>query len=62
VNTLIGQAEIADTYRVSTAAVTNWRERHPDFPAPVYSYGRTAVWLRNDIHEWAKRHGKGAER
>lgn len=35
-------------------AVSTYRTRYSDFPAPVVERGRCMLWLRADIEEWKK--------
>ena len=42
---------------VSTRTVRNWR-KHPDFPAPVASYGRTSrpLYCSREVMAWVERY------
>lgn len=43
------------------SAVTTYRKRYPDFPAPVRTSdgGRCLLWLRQDVERWARQKGRG---
>ena len=64
VDNLLGAQEIADLLGVDRSAVHKWRERHPDFPAPVARLGGVSkrqaflVWNRPDIEAWARKTGR----
>ena len=66
---LVGPAEVAERAGVSRSAVTQWRRRHADFPAPVavLGAGRQApkgdaagmpVWTWGAIHAWLAATGR----
>ena len=49
--------------------VWTYRNRHPDFPAPVLDLnrgrstgGRAILWLRKDILTWAQKHPRRSAR
>ena len=50
VGTTISQARVAMLAGVSRPAVTQWRKRHPDFPAPVNRDGDR--FLLDDVIGW----------
>ena len=50
---LVGVAEIADLFGVSSQAASNWRDRHADFPMPAASLKSGPVWELPDILAWA---------
>ncbi len=52
---LIGIAEIAKLGKVSVAAVSNWRSRHQDFPAPAIELQSGPVFDRMQIVDWLNR-------
>jgi chromosome partitioning protein len=52
---LVGVAEIAQMGRVSRQAVSNWRQRHEDFPQPVQTLQSGPVWRREDVEMWISR-------
>lgn len=56
---LVTSAEIAKLANVTRAAVSNWRKRYPDFPAPASGVGRTARFALTDVEAWLSRQGKG---
>jgi hypothetical protein len=56
---LVASAEIAKLANVTRAAVSNWRKRYPDFPAPASGVGRTARFALTDVEAWLSRQGKG---
>jgi hypothetical protein len=56
---LVSSAEIAKLANVTRAAVSNWRKRYPDFPAPASGVGRTARFAVKDVEAWLSRQGKG---
>ncbi|WP_194927081.1 N-6 DNA methylase [Catenulispora pinisilvae] len=43
---------------VSRPAVTNWRKRHDDFPAPVEENDTVALFRAADVFAWMDKHGK----
>ncbi|RAS59236.1 N-6 DNA methylase [Lentzea atacamensis] len=51
-------AEIAKLANVTRAAVSNWRKRYPDFPAPASGVGRTARFALADVEAWLNSQGK----
>ena len=60
---LVGVAEIARLFGVSSQAASSWRERHADFPSPAASLKSGPVWQYSDILAWAHKRGmavKGA--
>lgn len=36
-------------------AVSVYRDRYPDFPAPVIDHPRCKLWLRPDVERWRRR-------
>ena len=48
---------IASHFGVTPAAVSNWRARHADFPAPLDMPGVVGIplWLLEDVTAW---HGR----
>ncbi|WP_020421234.1 N-6 DNA methylase [Amycolatopsis sp. ATCC 39116] len=56
---LVTPAEIARLAKVTRAAVSNWRKRYEDFPAPVRGTGRTALFDLAEVRSWLDRHRKG---
>ncbi len=57
---LVGIAEIAKLARVSRQAVSNWRTRYDDFPAPRASLRGGPVFSRSEVLAWLAR-TKGVE-
>jgi SAM-dependent methyltransferase len=55
---LVTAAEIAKLANVTRAAVSNWRKRYPDFPAPASGVGRTARFALPEVEAWLSRQGK----
>lgn len=56
---LVRAADIAELAGVSRAAVTQWRKRHHDFPAPAASSsGRSPLFNRAEVEAWLTAHGK----
>jgi predicted DNA-binding transcriptional regulator AlpA len=51
-------AEIARLAGVTRAAVSNWRKRHADFPAPVGGGTRNALFALSEVHAWLDRQRK----
>jgi predicted DNA-binding transcriptional regulator AlpA len=39
-------------------AVSVYRGRYSDFPAPVVTKGHCMLWHRLDVERWAKAHGR----
>ena len=52
---LVGIAEIAKMFDVSSAAVTNWRTRSDDFPKPVVILKSGPVFKAEQIEKWNRR-------
>lgn len=57
---LVSAADIARLAGVTRAAVSNWRRRHPDFPAPVGGE-RNALFALPEVREWLDRQRKRDE-
>lgn len=53
-STLLALVDVADRAKVAPPVVSNWRNRHPDFPAPVavVARGRTPLWREEDVDGW----------
>lgn len=51
---LVGIAEIATYAKVTKQAVSNWRVRYDDFPAPFQSLQGGPVWKKEKIESWVK--------
>lgn len=54
-------ADIARIAGVRPSAVSNWRRRHKDFPAPVNSSGKSPRFDLAAVEEWLRQQGKTAE-
>lgn len=52
---LVGIAEIAKMFDVSSAAVTNWRSRFDDFPRPISILKSGPVFRAEQIKKWYRR-------
>jgi predicted DNA-binding transcriptional regulator AlpA len=56
---LIDSHGVAEILQLSSPrAVSTYRARHADFPAPAVDMGagRCLLWLRQDIEAWASAH------
>jgi hypothetical protein len=60
-NPLVSLADIAEMAGVSRPAVSNWRRRYPDFPAPEQETGATSLFRLADLKRWTGKHGKRLE-
>jgi hypothetical protein len=60
-DTLVTAVEIARIAKVTRAAVSNWRRRSPDFPAPAGGTDRNPLFALADVDAWLARHDKGTE-
>jgi chromosome partitioning protein len=49
---LVGISEIAEMANVTRAAVTNWRNRKPDFPKPVTELASGPIFEKEKIKQW----------
>lgn len=54
----ITAAEIARLAGVGRAAVSNWRKRHPDFPAPVGGTSASPEFDLIQVEQWLRAQGK----
>ncbi|SBT40657.1 N-6 DNA methylase [Micromonospora auratinigra] len=54
----ITAAEIARLAGVGRAAVSNWRKRHPDFPAPVGGSAASPEFDLIQVEQWLRDQGK----
>jgi SAM-dependent methyltransferase len=52
--------EIARLAGVGRAAVSNWRKRHDDFPAPVGGTTASPTFRLSDVEAWLRQQGKAA--
>ncbi|MFC3493562.1 N-6 DNA methylase [Glycomyces rhizosphaerae] len=50
--------DLARLAGVGRNAVSNWRRREPDFPAPVDESTRRPRFSLNELEQWAERHGR----
>jgi predicted DNA-binding transcriptional regulator AlpA len=50
----VGAVEIASRLGVARATVDQWRQRHPDFPAPRWLVGGRPCWNWDDITPWVE--------
>jgi hypothetical protein len=57
---LISAAEIARLAGVTRAAVSNWRKRYADFPAPVGG-ARNALFARPEVQQWLDQQRKASD-
>lgn len=57
-NPTITAAEIARLAGVGRAAVSNWRKRHPDFPAPVGGTTASPEFDLIQVEQWLRTQGK----
>lgn len=55
---LITSGDIADLVGVNRAAVSNWKKRHDDFPAPAFtdSTGRVLLYWTDQVEAWIAAH------
>src|SRR3954451_12398679 len=51
-------AEIARIAGVTRAAVSNWRRRHPNFPAPTGGTDISPLFALDDVQGWLRAQGK----
>ena len=54
----ITAAEIARLAGVGRAAVSNWRKRHPDFPAPAGGTAASPEFDLTQVEQWLRAQGK----
>ncbi len=54
---LVGLAELAELLSVTKQAISNWRNRWPDFPSPVAELRSGPIWDFNTVEEWANTKG-----
>ena len=53
---LVGRQEISVLLEVTVSAVDTWRQRHPDFPAPIVVLSGTPVWRWTAVQAWHRTH------
>ncbi|HEY9440482.1 MAG TPA: N-6 DNA methylase [Streptomyces sp.] len=61
VGPLVTGSEIARLAGVTRAAVSNWRRRHDDFPAPAGGGANSPLYALAEVQEWLDRQRKGQE-
>ncbi|MFE8013075.1 N-6 DNA methylase [Streptomyces antibioticus] len=61
VGPLVTGAEIARLAGVTRAAVSNWRRRYDDFPAPAGGGASSPLYALAEVQEWLDRQRKGQE-
>ncbi|WP_433234715.1 N-6 DNA methylase [Actinomadura nitritigenes] len=54
-------SDIARLVRVSRAAVSNWRRRHPGFPQPIGGTPASPVFSLAEVEAWLREQGKLVE-
>src|SRR5919109_911594 len=59
---LVGIPQIAEIASVGRSAVSNWRKRHPDFPAPKVQAPSGALFDLREVEDWLIEQGKISER
>lgn len=56
---LVNSDEVAQMLGLTRRqAVSTYRTRYDDFPAPVVDKGRCRLWLRQDVERWARATGR----
>ncbi len=56
---LLDASEVAHLLGLShRTAVSAYRGRYPDFPAPVIEKSRCVLWRRRDMEAWARATGR----
>ena len=58
---LISNTEIAELAGVGRSTVSNWKKRHPDFPAPAGRGARGALYDRGEVLSWLAGRDSSAE-
>src|SRR5690606_37537942 len=58
VDPTVSTGDIARLGRVGRAAVSNWRRRHDDFPAPVSGTASNPRFALSEVEAWLRRNGK----
>ncbi|MEU1791694.1 N-6 DNA methylase [Streptomyces sparsogenes] len=61
VGPLVTGAEIARLAGVTRAAVSNWRRRYDDFPAPTGGAANSPLYALAEVQEWLDKQRKGQE-
>jgi anti-sigma-K factor RskA len=63
VSSLLNASQIAELAQVGPSAVSNWRKRFGDFPAPVHAVpGGRDLFELQDVEAWLKSHGRLGEK
>ncbi|WP_219418424.1 N-6 DNA methylase [Pseudonocardia nigra] len=57
-DTTVSTGDIARLGGVGRAAVSNWRRRHDDFPAPVGGTASSPRFALGEVEAWLRRNGK----
>ena len=57
-DTTVSTGDIARLGRVGRAAVSNWRRRYDDFPAPVAGTASNPRFALAEVEQWLQRNGK----
>jgi hypothetical protein len=57
-DTTVSTGDIARLGRVGRAAVSNWRRRYDDFPAPVSGTASNPRFALSEVEAWLRRNGK----
>jgi SAM-dependent methyltransferase len=60
-NTEVTAADIARIAGVGRAAVSNWRRRHADFPAPIGGPANSPTFALTDVEAWLDVNGRTAD-
>lgn len=61
VSPLVTGSEIARLAGVTRAAVSNWRRRYDDFPAPAGGAANSPLYSLTEVQEWLDKQRKGQE-
>ncbi len=48
----VGAVELAERAGVARRTVDQWRQRHPDFPAPTWTVGGRPAWDWPVVADW----------
>jgi predicted DNA-binding transcriptional regulator AlpA len=63
VENLIEAQGIADRLGLAQRqTIDSWMRRHPDFPRPLGTWGRTRLWDWSEVEAWARRTGRLPDR
>lgn len=58
---LVTGSEIARLAGVTRAAVSNWRRRYEDFPAPAGGSANSPLYAMSEVQAWLEKQRKGQE-